>query len=165
MRSRLSVLPVPLVAALGALLLGLLLIVVGFARSGDLADGSATSTKQLTTDAPLLVIGPGQLGPGATNLSVKATGAAGAPVFLGAARTEDVQALIGDAPWAGLTGDGEVEVREYPGAGRASDPRRSDIWGLLSAGTAETTLKWPTTPGRWSLVAAGDGTTAARPSS
>ncbi len=161
MRSRLSGLPVPLAAALGALLLGLLLIVIGFARSGGAADGSATSTKQMTTEAPLLVIGPGQLGPGSAKLSLKATGAAGSPVFLGAARTEDVQAFLGEAPWAGLTGDGEVEIREYPGVGRAGDPRRSDIWVVQSAGTAEASLDWPTTPGRWSLVAAGDGSAAA----
>jgi hypothetical protein len=145
-------------AALGVALLGLVLIGVGLARAGGAA-GSASSTVRLTTEAAALVIGPERLDEGTSTVTVRATDAAGKAVFVGAARAEDVQAYLGSAPWAEAGAGGELSA--HAGSGRLADPRASDIWATLSTGAGTTALVWPATPGRWRLVAAGDGSAKA----
>ena len=87
------------------------------------------------------------------------------PVFLGIARTSDVQAYLADVGHSeivGFTGgyqwwgdwydDGTPVYDVEPGARPAVPPTASDIWTATASGSGEQVLQWEPRTGDWSVV-------------
>ncbi len=78
-------------------------------------------------------------------------------VFVGIARTADVDAYLGDAARSELTElDGRApRYRERDGASSVVaplDPEIAEIWDATAAGTGEQELTWEARGGKWSIV-------------
>lgn len=90
------------------------------------------------------------------DLRLRVDGAEGTDdVFVGVARTADVEAYLADSPHAVVTDiddhtaivDQVAGVREIIGA-----PSDQDFWVASASGTGEQTLDWEARGGRWSVV-------------
>src|SRR5690606_18312010 len=123
-----------------------------------------------------------------SDVTVRATAGDDEQVVLAVGRTSEVEAWLGDADHARVTGltswesltvevvtgtaptdaptdaateaptDGATDDAENPAASGLPDPAGSDLWLAESVGTGSAELSWTDSPGRWSLVAATDGT-------
>jgi hypothetical protein len=86
----------------------------------------------------------------------------GAPVFVGVARSADVDTYLGGAARATLT-DIEVDpfeasYRTSGGDRRPAAPAAQDIWAASAHGAGSQTLTWDVEDGDWSVVVMnGDG--------
>ena len=82
-------------------------------------------------------------------------------VFVGIARTPDVEDYLGEAAYSVVEEiDGrEVRYRQEPGAGSAVTPADLDIWVASASGSGEQELTWEARGGRWTVVVMNtDGT-------
>ena len=87
----------------------------------------------------------------------------GKHVFVGIARTRDVDAYLGSVAHATVTdiGTGPFRVEQVDVAGRhrAAPPARRDIWSASAHGAGTQTLTWGVEDGSWSVVVMNeDGT-------
>lgn len=152
-----------IVAAAGSMLLGMDIASrghAGFVMSGD--DQFATETYALVSenitihaDAPSAMVPETLVG----DTQVRVTGAAGAPIFVGVAATDDVADYlerVGHAEVVDLrtsdTGDVAPVYDVAEGRAPAVPPSELDIWSAQASGTGTVSLVWPPDEGDWTLV-------------
>ena len=153
-------------------ILSIALVAVGLVTIG-LAIASATVWRDSETvsaagpaapGSPLIVTEPGVLSLMADEVEIRATAADEAPVVLAIGREVDVVGWVGDADRVvaeGLASWDQLLTRTAGGTGGLSSPAGSDMWVAEAVGSGEAVLDWARIPGRWSLIAATDGTAAA----
>lgn len=115
-------------------------------------------------EVALVVTEPGVLDMVADEVTVTATAPEGSPVTLAIGRDTDVAGWVGDAAHVQVTGLGSwtsLSSEDVDGAAEAPSPAGSDMWVAEETGTGEVSLSWTQTDGRWSLLAATDGTAPA----
>ncbi|HLT85094.1 MAG TPA: hypothetical protein VKZ83_12750 [Phototrophicaceae bacterium] len=173
-----------LLAAVGLLIILVATIAAVVVRSSD----TATLALDARPDVPVVITEPGVLDAVGSDVTVRATAGDDEQVVLAVGRTSEVEAWLGDADHARVTGltswesltvevvtgtaptdaptdaateaptDGATDDAENPAASGLPDPAGSDLWLAESVGTGSAELSWTDSPGRWSLVAATDGT-------
>jgi hypothetical protein len=75
------------------------------------------------------------------------------PVFVGVAKTSDVQSYLGGVRRTQVTVFAEDPVyQQLTGGAPAMAPTRSDIWIAQAAGSRAQTLTWPVENGNWTIV-------------
>ncbi|GAA1644548.1 hypothetical protein [Georgenia ruanii] len=136
-----------------------------------------TNTATLTLPArpatPVVISDAGVLDAVAPDVRIVATADDGQPVTLAVGRTEDVLAWVDGAPHTRITGlssweqlavkdvaGGEATAGATPAEGQAAlpSPAGSDLWVSEQTGTGTAEMSWKDREGRWSLLAATDGT-------
>ncbi len=152
--------------------LSIALVVVGLVVMG-LAVASATTWRDSDTvtatgpaepGAPLVVTEPGVLSLYSGDVTIRATAPDGAPVVLVVGREVDVTGWVGDTSHVlvdALAERGRLAAAVVEGSGPAASPAGSDMWFAEVGGSGEAELEWSRPAGRWSLIAATDGTAAA----
>jgi len=90
----------------------------------------------------------------AGRVRVQATGAQGAPVFIGIAPTKQLDAYLRGVAHDQVDdfGAGDVEYRRRPGAVRPAGPRDETFWAASASGRGTQTLDWDIDEGRWSIA-------------
>lgn len=170
-----------LLAVLGVVIIAAAIVAASVVRSSD----TATLRLAERPEMPVVVTEPGVLDAVDPRVTVRATAEDDEPVVLAVGRTSEVEAWLGDAEHVRVTGLSsweELTVEVVTGTAEPTaepteaaeepteaappdadpsalpDPAGSDLWvaETVDIGTAE--LTWTDTPGRWSLVAATDGT-------
>lgn len=125
------------------------------ARQGRFSTGTYAIT---SADLDLSAIGPDQIYSqdllGRLRITVDSTGAA--PIFVGIARTEDVDAYLGgvsrekvDKTNLGLFG---VDYTAKPGGAPAAPPTAQTFWAASAAGQGPQTITWSVQSGNWTIV-------------
>jgi hypothetical protein len=151
-----------LVAAL-AVLTGVLLVVLGLQRTPVLGDSATLVGRMPLTQKPVVVTALGMTELDGSSVRLRAASAsAGAPVFIGVGRADDVDAFLADAARAELTGlrdGGVLDVVSRAGQPTLPDPSGVDVWAASVRTGGVATLTWPRTQGRWRAVIATDGVT------
>ncbi len=143
------------------------LVVIGLAiASATVWRDSETVTASLPGDqsSSFVVTAPGVLDVVAPEVTVKASAPDGAPVVLVVGREIDVTGWIGEAGHTLVTGLSSwtaLETTQVDGPGEQPSPAGSDMWVAQATGDGEATIEWVDAPGRWSLIAATDGTAPA----
>jgi hypothetical protein len=100
------------------------------------------------SDAPPALMPDRLLG----DVKVTADGAT-VPVFVGIARTADVERYLGDVEHATLTDLADEPAYETSGSGAPSvPPTGADIWAVQSSGTGTQEIVWPVRNGHWTVV-------------
>ncbi|UNX53966.1 hypothetical protein MF406_13475 [Georgenia sp. TF02-10] len=144
---------------------------------------TATLTMPARSETPVVITDAGVLDAVAPDVTITARADDDEPVVLALGRTEDVEAWVGEDPHARITGLSsweELTVRTEAGEAAADDgegdataeategaadgaattvpnPAGSDLWVVEQDGTGTAELTWTDQPGRWSLLAATDG--------
>ncbi|MBD8063557.1 hypothetical protein [Oceanitalea stevensii] len=165
----------PLMLALAGVLVILASVIAAVVvRSSD----TATLALGERPDVPVIVSGPGVLDAVDPEVTVRATAGDDEQVVLAIGRTSEVEAWLdgadhmrvtGLSSWEELTtevvtGDPEAAPTDAPDeepTGETSglpNPAGSDLWVVETVSTGSAELSWSDSPGRWSLVAATDGT-------
>ena len=174
-----------LLSAAGLVIILVAVIAAVVVRSTD----TATLSLGERPDVPVVITEPGVLDAVDPEVTIRATAQDDEQVVLAVGRTSEVEAWLGDAPHARITGlssweeltvevvpsseptdaatetedatdgatDDATEETTQEEAG-VPDPAGSDLWLAESVGTGSAELTWTDSPGRWSLVAATDGT-------
>lgn len=128
--------------------------------AGYLSTGSdtyATSTYAIATDD--LDVGDGgwqfdhdMIG----KIRLRADSHNGKPVFVGIARTDDVDAYLRQSPYAELTdvdySPFHADYRDHAGDTRPAAPADQGIWVASTHGPGTQTLNWDVEGGEWSVV-------------
>ncbi|QDB80043.1 hypothetical protein FE251_12115 [Georgenia wutianyii] len=172
-----------LLSAAGLVIILVAVIAAVVVRSTD----TATLSLGERPDVPVVITEPGVLDAVDPEVTIRATAGDDEQVVLAIGRTSEVEAWLGDAPHARITGlssweeltvevvpsseptdaaTGEATAEPTDGAtaeegaqdAGVPDPAGSDLWLAESVGTGSAELTWTDSPGRWSLVAATDGT-------
>jgi hypothetical protein len=100
---------------------------------------------------------PGLIGSDAYgHVRVKADSRSGRPVFVGVARTADVERYLSASAHSSVT-DVELdpfhaEYRSYAGAHRPAPPAGAGIWAASAHGSGPQTMTWKVRSGGWSVV-------------
>ncbi|MEE6288062.1 hypothetical protein V2J52_10410 [Georgenia sp. MJ173] len=165
-------LPVVL-AILGAVVIIASVIAAALVRSTD----TVTLALPERPDEAVVVTEPGVLSAVDPTVTIRAVSETDEPVTLAVGRTSEVEAwldgaehvrVVGLSSWEELSvevstaapaepEDGAEDATEEPTAAGLPNPAGSDLWVAEAVGTGEIELSWADRPGRWSLVAAGDG--------
>lgn len=153
--------------ALGVIVIGLAIASATLWRSSD----TVTASGPAEVEQPFVVTDAGVLELVADDVTVTATAPDGGPVVLAVGREPDVRAWVADSPYLRITGlsswtgvDTAVEEGEPAPEGEETSvpsPAGSDMWVAEATGEGEATLEWTHPGGRWSLLAAADGTSRA----
>lgn len=146
--------------ALGAVLVALAIASATAWRSSDAVD----ATLAVAPDVPFVVTDAGVLDLVAPEVTVVATAPDGAPVTLVLGREGDVAAWLEGAPHlrvTGLVSWTTLRTEVVEGDGATASPTGSDMWVAEVSGAGEATLEWTDPVGRWSVLAATDGTAPA----
>ncbi len=163
-----------MLALAGVLVILASVIAAVVVRSSD----TATLTLGERPDVPVIVSGPGVLDAVDPEVTVRATAGDDEQVVLAIGRTSEVEAWLGGADhmrvtglssWEELTtevvtGDLQAAPTDAPAEEPAEEtpglpnPAGSDLWVVETVSTGSAELSWSDSPGRWSLVAATDGT-------
>jgi hypothetical protein len=116
------------------------------------ADTRALATENLDADfdGGDWVVEPGDLG----KVRLQAESREGKPLFVGIARTSDVERYLGGVPHttvhdveAGPFDSFDADYTRHPGHGRPASPEHADIWVASNQGTGRQTVD-----GNWSVV-------------
>jgi hypothetical protein len=126
----------------------------GYYSSGtELVESSGYA---ITTDEIDLGADPTDIAPGDVVSSVRlgADGTGDQPLFVGIARTADVEAYLGGVDRSVVTDfrDGGVDLTERAGGRPAGNPADENIWDAQSEGTGRQTVEWEPQSGSWSAV-------------
>ena len=112
----------------------------------------ATDNLDFNLDGAEAVLGDGGLG----TLRLQVTPQNGEPVFVGIARTSDVDAYLRDVAHTTVT---DVDVDPFKadysrndGQGRPALPGQQGIWTESASGNGAQTLTWDVEDGDWSVV-------------
>ncbi len=98
---------------------------------------------------PDWLLAEGRLG----RVRVAATGARDGPVFVGVARTTDVDAYLRGVPHALADfGGGSAAPEVAGGTGAPAPPASRGFWAASAAGAGTQTVVWPVREGDWSAV-------------
>lgn len=170
-----------LLIVLGALIIIAAVTAAAIVRSSD----TATLALPERPDQSVVVTMPGVLDAVDPSVTIRATAEDDEQVVLAIGRTAEVEAWLADAEhlrvsglssWEELTTEiitaEEPDTTDEPAtdepatedeaedteAGGLPDPAGSDLWVAETVGTGTAELTWTDSPGRWSLVAATDGT-------
>lgn len=144
--------------------LGLLVVVAGIFMATVWAPERRVNSLVVVDGAPAVVTAPGFLAMNGARVTVVSRSAPGVQLFLGVARSVDVESYLGDAPRrtvVGLTPKNTPIVSPGGGADRLPQPRDLDIWVERVSGDGVAKLTWTDRPGSWVVVAASDGRAAA----
>jgi hypothetical protein len=151
------------VALLG--LVGLAALVAGIGmRTVWLPDDQVTSSVDLSDGGPVAITAPGVPEMRDGPVTITATSADGGPVLLARGREADVTAWVEGAQHTivtGLESKTALETKVVDGEASVPDPSTSPMWLQKETGDGSATLTWDPPIGRWQLLVAGDGTTAA----
>jgi hypothetical protein len=111
-----------------------------------------TSTYALTSDTLRIDGGwvPEQI---VGTVRVRVAPRGGTPVFVGIARSSDVDAYLAGVAHAVVTDWGGDRLRTGSGAAPAAPPGERSFWVASSSGTGTRTLLWEPADGDWTLVA------------
>jgi hypothetical protein len=121
------------------------------------ADTRALATENLDIDLGEgeWVVRPGDLG----HVRLEAESRDSKPLFVGIARTNDVERYLGDVPHttvhdveAGPFDSFEADYTRHAGNGRPKSPEHADIWAASNQGTGRQTVDWEVEDGDWSVV-------------
>jgi hypothetical protein len=101
------------------------------------------------------VVRPDDLG----KVRLEAESRDGKPLFLGIARTTDVERYLGGVPYttvddvqAGPFESFDADYTRHSGHGRPASPEHADIWAASNQGTGRQTVDWQVEDGDWSIV-------------
>jgi len=83
---------------------------------------------------------------------VRATGASGAPVFIGVAPTEDVADYLDGVAHSTATELDDPAYTQHPGTAPGEAPTESDIWTAQASGTGTQSMTWKPSGGNWTVV-------------
>jgi len=142
---------------------------------------TATLSLPSRPDTPVVVSDAGVLDAVGPDVRIEAKAGGDNPVVLAVGRTADVDAWVGTAAHTritGLTSWEQLKVSdvaaegstEQPTEGATAEPAQpaalpnpagSDLWVVQQTGTGSAQLDWADRDGRWSLLAATDGTAPA----
>jgi hypothetical protein len=151
------------VALLG--LVGLAALVAGIGmRTVWLPDDQVTSSVDLSDGGPVAITAPGVPEMRDGPVTITATSEDGGPVLLARGREADVSAWVEGAPHTVVTGlesETVLKTTVVEGEDTVPDPSTSPMWVETEAGDGTATMTWDPPIGRWQLLVAGDGTTAA----
>jgi hypothetical protein len=90
------------------------------------------------------------------NVRLKVDAGRDAPVFVGIARTSDVDDYLRGVDRSVVTDFGDVpfaaDYRDEPGSAVPTPPARERIWDASAQGTGRQTLTWDVRDGDWSVV-------------
>ena len=140
-------------------LLGVAALVLGIGmRTVWLPADTATATADLS-DGPVALTAPGVMEMRAGPVTATLTG--DGPLHLARMREQDAQAWVGAAGHTTVTGLSDADTLSTDvadGEPTVPDPAGSVMWLDSESGEDEVTLTWEDRPGRFLLVAAGDGT-------
>ena len=159
--------------ALTALVASALMLGGGFALYGEIekdddgyltteahrfsADTRALATENLDVDLgdDEWVVEPGDLG----NVRLEAESRDGKPLFVGIARTSDVERYLNGVPHttvddveAGPFDSFGADYTRHAGNGHPASPQHSDIWTASTQGAGRQTVDWEVEDGEWSVV-------------
>lgn len=143
-------------------LLGLAALVAGVGmRTAWLPEDTATASADLSDGGPVSLTAPGvmEMRPGPVTATLTGEG----EVHLARMREADAQAWVEGAQHLVLTGlrdENSLSTEAVDGEATVPDPAGSVMWLDGESGQDEVTLTWEDRPGRYLLVAAGDGTQA-----
>jgi hypothetical protein len=151
------------VGALVALVLLVGALALGIAHTQRDADGFfTTSTERHATGSHALThegvrIGdvskmPDWVDDRFGTVRVSATAAEGTPLFLGIARTADVERYLRGVAHEQVTDFGAARTTALPGGEPRGAPGAETFWAASTAGTGTQTLDWELTEGTWSVV-------------
>lgn len=148
-----------LVAVLAVLGVAALVVGIGM-RTFWLPPDTVTATADLS-EGPVALTAPGVLEMRDGPVVVELTG--DGLVHLARMREEDAQAWVGAAAHTtvtGLSSERALSTEVTEGEATVPDPAGSVMWLDSESGEGEVTRTWDDEPGRYLLVAAGDGTQA-----
>jgi hypothetical protein len=87
------------------------------------------------------------------DLRFRAEGADGASMFLGIARTSDLERFLGGVAHSEVVGfSGDPRYDEHAGRVRATPPGDESFWAAQSQGTGEQSVQWEAEAGNWTAV-------------
>ena len=121
------------------------------------ADTRALATENLDLDfgGGDWVVEPGDLG----KVRLEAESRDGKELFVGIARTSDVERYLGGVPHttvhdveAGPFDSFGADYTRHAGQGRPASPEHADIWAASNLGTGAQTVDWQVEDGDWSVV-------------
>ena len=121
------------------------------------ADTRALATENLDLDLGdgEWVVEPGDLG----NLRLEAESRDGKPLFVGIARTSDVERYLGGVPHttvhdveAGPFDSFDADYTRHAGQRHPASPEHADIWAASNQGAGTQTVAWEIEDGDWSVV-------------
>lgn len=144
--------------------LGVVVIAVAIASATVWKSSDSVAATLESGELALVATDAGVLDMVADQVTVTATAPEGTPVTLAIGRDTDVAGWVGDAAHVQVTGLDSwtsLSSEDVDGAAEAPSPAGSDMWVAEETGTGEVTLSWTQTDGRWSLLAATDGTAPA----
>lgn len=145
--------------------LGLVAVALAIASATAWRDSeTVTAALPAEPEAPLVVTAPGVLDLLNEEVSIRASAADGAPVVLAVGRQDDVTAWVGDAAHVAVTGLSswsELAASASEGSDEAPSPAGADMWLAEATGEGEAELDWTADDGRYTLIAATDGTAPA----
>jgi hypothetical protein len=105
-------------------------------------------TSPLHGDGPRWLYGPAVFG----DVRIRGTSNSQSPIFIGVARTSDVDQYIAGTGHATIQHFATGDVTTHSGGAQKTPPDRSSIWDGSTQGTGEQTLVWKTRAGDWSVV-------------
>lgn len=147
-------------AVLGVVVIALAIASATVWRSSD----AVTATLPGPPDLPLVVTDAGVLEMVADDVTVVAQAPDGVPLTLVVGRESDVAAWVADAAHLRVTGLASwttLSSVRVEGTAEVLSPAGSDMWVVEVTGNGSATLEWTHPGGRWSLLAATDGTAPA----
>jgi hypothetical protein len=112
----------------------------------------ATDDLDIDEDGPGDLLGSSAYG----HLQLKADSRSGKPVFVGVARTADVERYLSGSAHSSVTDVDldpfEADYRQLGGARRPAPPATAGIWAASAHGSGEQALTWKVRRGGWSVV-------------
>jgi hypothetical protein len=121
------------------------------------ADTRALATENLDADfdGGDWVVEPGDLG----KVRLEAESRDGKPLFVGIARTSDVERYLSGVPHttvhdveAGPFDSFDADYTRHAGNGHPKSPEHADIWAASNQGAGRQTVDWEIEDGNWSVV-------------
>jgi hypothetical protein len=83
---------------------------------------------------------------------VRATSLPDRPLFIGIARTDDVNRYLRGVGYATIEGFAVDPDTTHAGGAPSGPPSRTSIWAASTQGTGRQTLRWDSRSGDWSIV-------------
>lgn len=157
------------ILTIGMIVLGVAVIALA-AASATLWRSSETVTAAVVErpDEPLVITDAGMLDVVADDVTIRVRDPEGGPVVLAVGREADVLAWVGESPHTRITGLASwtdlatrAESGEGEGDAGGASPQGSDMWVVEATGDGEASIEWTHPGGRWSMLAATDGTAPA----
>ncbi|TCC24352.1 DUF4389 domain-containing protein [Kribbella sindirgiensis] len=131
----------------------------GFVTSGQVTlstTGYALTSENFTIDIGATTVPRDWFG----DVRIRVASTDGVPVFVGLARSADVETYLAGVGYATVRsiGTDRTTYDDHAGGAPSSSPAELEIWRVQSSGPGEQTITWPVENGDWTLVVmAADG--------